>query len=152
VGTALKKLKDEDPENYKIFKERTQHDAFIRYVMTNVDTSLAATDDEVMKMYISLVTKDDVREKFSNLFLSELQLTKDMMMDLLEQGIEERRKNHHYSNMLRSSLMFHLHKRQVDLLGRWREQKKNNDPQTQITQMKLMLTINGIASAMRNTG
>ena len=28
---------------------------FVRYVLTNVDTSLAATDEEVMTMYAGLV-------------------------------------------------------------------------------------------------
>ena len=73
-------------------------------------------------------------------------------MDLLEQGIEERRKNHFYSNQLRTSLMETLHKEQVMLLGKWREQKANNDPEAEKTQVQLMLSINGIASAMRNTG
>jgi len=152
VGTAIQNLKNDDPEGFKRFKDVIKHDAFIRYVLTNVDTSLAATDEEVMKQYISLVTNDEIRNKFSKMFLSELKLTREMLMDVLGVGIEERRKNHYYSNMLRSSLLNHLHTRQVYLLKKWREQKKANDPHTEITQLQVMLTINGIASAMRNTG
>ena len=73
-------------------------------------------------------------------------------MDLLEKGIEERRRNHFYSNHLRASLMETLHKEQVMLLKKWREEKAKNDPEAEKTQVQLMLTINGIASAMRNTG
>ncbi len=152
VGTALKTLKDTNPEGYGEFKKAIKHDAFIRYVMTNVDTSLAATDEGIMEMYISLVTNEDIMKKFGEMFLSELKLTREMLMDVLGEGIEKRRKNHYFSNMLRSSLLDYLHKRQVALLEVWRKQKKANDPKAETTQVQLMLTINGIASAMRNTG
>ncbi|MFT6866854.1 MAG: phosphoenolpyruvate carboxylase [Cyclobacteriaceae bacterium] len=152
VGTALKSLKDRDPEGYKHFKESVKFDALIRYVLTNVDTSLAATDELIMAQYASLVTNEELKVKFSNMFQSELKLTREMLMDVLGEGIEKRRKNHHYSNLLRTSLMTHIHTRQVALLKKWREEKKSGSPEAEHTQVRLMLTINGIASAMRNTG
>jgi phosphoenolpyruvate carboxylase len=152
VGTALSKLKAGDEIEYKRFKDSVKHDAFIRYVLTNVDTSLAATDEEVMLEYITLVTNEDLKLKFKKMFMDELALTRAMLFEVLGAGIEDRRINHHYSNLLRTSLMNHLHKRQVNLLKRWREEKKNSDPNADKTQVQLMLTINGIASAMRNTG
>ena len=152
VGTALRKLKDGDAVEYSRFKDAVKHDAFIRYVLTNVDTSLAATDEEVMLQYCSLVTKDELREKFTKMFMDELALAREMLLEVLGAGIEKRRINHHYSNILRSSLMNHLHTRQVKLLKRWREEKKASNPNADKTQVQLMLTINGIASAMRNTG
>lgn len=152
VGTALKNLRDGDAETYKRFKETVKHDAFIRYVLTNVDTSLAATDEKIMAQYASLVTNEDLKKKFSDMFFSELALAREMLMEVLGEGIESRRKNHHYSNLLRTSLMTYLHTRQVALLKKWREEKKAGNPEAEKTQVKLMLTINGIASAMRNTG
>lgn len=152
VGTALKNLRDGDPEVYDQFKKAVKHDAFIRYVLTNVDTSLAATDEKVMAQYASLVTNEELKKKFSDMFFSELALAREMLLEVLGADIVERRKNHHYSNLLRSSLMTHLHTRQVALLKKWREEKKANSPEAEKTQVRLMLTINGIASAMRNTG
>ncbi|MEP0366177.1 MAG: phosphoenolpyruvate carboxylase [Cyclobacteriaceae bacterium] len=152
VGTALKGLKERDADGYARFKDSVKHDAFIRYVLTNVDTSLAATDEKIMAQYSSLVTNEELQKKFADMFLSELALTREMLMDVLGAGIEVRRKNHHYSNLLRSSLMTHLHNRQVALLKKWREEKKASNPEADKTQVRLMLTINGIASAMRNTG
>lgn len=152
LGSALNDLRENDRESYEEFKKMLKYDPFIRYVLTNVDTSLAATDEDIMKSYASLVTDEQIKEKFLGMFLSELQLTREMLMDLLEEGIESRRKNHYYSNQLRASLMNHLHTRQVALLKQWRAQKAKNDPEAEKTQTQLMLTINGIASAMRNTG
>ncbi|MFH6982246.1 phosphoenolpyruvate carboxylase [Marinoscillum luteum] len=152
LGTALSELRDKDNKSYEEFKKVLVYDPFIRYVLTNVDTSLAATDEEVMTEYASLVSDTKLRDKFLNLFLGELALTREMLMDLLGKDIEKRRKNHYYSNQLRASLMMYLHKRQVKLLAKWRKEKAANDPAAEITQTQLMLTINGIASAMRNTG
>lgn len=152
LGSALSDLRKNAPEAYAEFKKTLKHDPFIRYVLTNVDTSLAATDSEIIKMYTSLVSDSTIKEKFEKMFLTELDLAREMLMDLLEKGIEERRKNHFYSNQLRASLMETLHKRQVALLKKWRAEKAKNDPNAENTQTQLMLTINGIASAMRNTG
>lgn len=152
IGTALSTLRKDEPESYSEFKKAVKFDSFIRYVLTNVDTSLAATDEEIMAEYASLVTDEKLKEKFLGYFLNELKLAREMLHDLLEEGIEKRRKNHFYSNHLRSSLMVHLHKRQVKLLRQWRLEKSRQDPKAEQTQTQLMLTINGIASAMRNTG
>lgn len=152
IGTALSQLRSNEPDSYAEFKKAVKFDPFIRYVLTNVDTSLAATDEKIMTQYASLVTDTKLKEKFLGYFLDELKLAREMLHDLLEMGIEKRRKNHYYSNYLRQSLMVSLHTRQVALLKKWREEKARQDPKAEITQSQLMLTINGIASAMRNTG
>ncbi|MEP2507908.1 MAG: phosphoenolpyruvate carboxylase, partial [Reichenbachiella sp.] len=151
VGTALNKLKNENPKDYERFKEATQTDPFIRYVLTNVDTSLAATDESVITSYAQLVESDKVKTEFLNLFLSELQLTRKLLLDLLGEVIEKRRENHYYSNHLRAPLMAHLHEKQIDLLKHWRS-KKSEGKNVDKLQRELMLSINAIASAMRNTG
>ncbi|MFY0628151.1 MAG: phosphoenolpyruvate carboxylase [Reichenbachiella sp.] len=152
VGTSLTILKKESPEEYAKFKQATKTDSFIRYVLTNVDTSLAATDEEIIELYSGLVKNDGVRKKFLNLFLSELSRTREILLDLLDEEIDSRRRNHHYSNVLRAPLMRHLHEKQVTLLSEWREAKAKDDPKASDIQRELMLTINAIASAMRNTG
>lgn len=152
IGTTLHKLKTESPKDYDQFKAATKTDVFIRYVLTNVDTSLAATNESIMKEYADLVEDAKLREKFLNMFLSELKLTRDYLFDLLEEEIETRRANHFYSNKLRSTVMIDLHKKQIALLKKWRKQKKENDPDIADSHTKLMLSINAIASAMRNTG
>lgn len=151
VGTSLNNLKKSNPENYEKFKEATKKDSFIRYVLTNVDTSLAATDEEIITAYAQLVEDDQVKKEFLNLFLSELQLTRELLLDLLGEEIEVRRVNHHFSNHLRAPLMAHLHEKQIDLLKHWRKRKAEGENVDEL-QRELMLTINAIASAMRNTG
>ena len=152
IGSTLQALKHTRPEEYEQFKEATGKDPFIRYVLTNVDTSLAASDNEVIASYANLVEDEALKHKFLRMFLDELQLTKDHLNHLLERSLEERRKNHYYSNQLRSSMMKKLHENQVRLLAEWRKKRKEEDPDIGSTQTSLMLTINALAGAMRNTG
>ncbi len=153
IGSTLHLLKETRPEDYETFKKATRQDPFIRYVLTNVDTSLAATDEEIIGHYASLVEDPKLRDKFLKMFLDELRLTKDHLHNLLEMPIEERRENHYYSNELRASLMDKLHRNQVRFLSEWRK-KKNGEDGSDIEQVQtsLMLTINALAGAMRNTG
>jgi phosphoenolpyruvate carboxylase len=152
VGGSLNKLKTDAPAEYAAFKKATKNDPFIRYILTNVDTSLAATDENVIKSYAELVEDDQVKTDFLKLFLDELHLTRDILFDLLGAEIKARRKNHYYSNHLRSPLMVHLHEKQIDLLKNWRKEKSSENPQPDALQRELMMTINAIVSAMKNTG
>ncbi len=152
IGSTLDLLRDTRHGDYQRFKEATKTDPFIRYVLTNVDTSLAATDEEIIAKYADLVEDQDLKKKFLDKFLNELKLTKSHLQDLLESPVSERRKNHYHSNLLRASLMDKLHINQVRLLGEWRRMKKEGNKSTGKVQTSLMLTINALAGAMRNTG
>lgn len=150
IGTTLTKYKKEDPDGYDVLKKAVKTDPFLRYVLTNVDTSLAATDEKIMQMYAALVEDEKLRDKFLKLFLGELKATQDIMFDLLGREIIERRPQHYYSNILRASSMEYLHAKQVGLLREWRKEKEHTDDSP--TLIRLLTTINAIAGAMRNTG
>ena len=152
IGTALDQLKSESPADYDLFKLKMKDDPFIRYVFTNIDTSIAATDERIMLKYADLVQNKEIREKFTDLFLSELMRVKYHFEVLLGRPIEERRVNHYYSNMLRASLMDPLHERQINLLKKWRTERVHDEQAAQETQTEIMLSINALSSAMRNTG
>lgn len=152
VGSALEKLKNENPEGYKTLHASIKSDAFVRYVFTNVDTSLAASDEDIFRLYLNLVEDDALREKFSAILLDELALTRAHLKVILNRPIEERRRNHHYSNLLRASLMKPLHQKQVQLLREWRRQKADGEAVDEEIQTELLMTINALSGAMRNTG
>jgi len=153
MGSSLEKLHKDDPDSFAKLKKAVKDDPFIRYVLTNVDTSLAATDEEIMTEYASLVRDEKIKKKFLKLFIDEFRKTKKWLHDLLEEGIETRRKQHYFSNLLRTSIMNDLHRKQVELLRQWREEKRNEEHEkSEKTLISLLTAINAIAGAMRNTG
>lgn len=153
VGSTLAKMKEEHPEMYAYLKKLGKGEDFVRYVLTNVDTSLAATDEEVMRMYAALVEDDKVKEDILGMLLDELALTRKMMLDLLGSSIASRRVNHHYSTRLRAEALLPLHKEQVLLLGSWRKALKAGKTKEAKALLKnLLRSVNAIASAMGTTG
>lgn len=152
MGSALTDLKSQKPEEYEMLRKALVSDIFIRYVFTNIDTSLAATEEDIFSLYLDLVEDKKVKEQFGGQFKKELNLMKNHMSELLEKPLHERRVNHYHSNLLRASLMEPLHKKQVSLLREWRKAKAKNDTNTEELQVELLLTINALSGAMRNTG
>jgi len=153
VGSVLHKMKLEQPDKYAHLKELAKGDDFVRYVLTNVDTSLAATDESIMQMYGGLVEDEQVRQDILTMLLDELALTRKMMLDLLTSPISTRRVNHHLSTQLRAEALLPLHKEQVALLRSWREAQKNGDkPLTELLLQSLLRSVNAIANAMGTTG
>jgi phosphoenolpyruvate carboxylase len=152
IGSTLEKLITEAPEDFTKLQEAIKVDSFVRYVFTNVDTALASTDEEIMKMYASMVTDEEAKEAMLNVYLTELKKTKEMLSKLIMRPSAERRKNHTYSTALRSEAMLSLHQRQVQLIKKWRSQKAEDSKEQEETLLTILMTINAIASAMRSTG
>jgi phosphoenolpyruvate carboxylase len=146
VGFALESLMHNEPEMYRQFVELVQTDAFIRYLLTNIDTSVNTTDEGIMDLYSSLVVDLQIRDKMMANIRTELERTRRMLLLILGKPISERRINHYYSTMLRATALDYLHHSQVYLLSSWREQKKEE------TLYSLLRCINAIANAMGNTG
>lgn len=152
VGSTLEKMQFEYPENYKKLKELIPSSQFVRYVLTNIDTSLASTDEKIMKMYAELVENPEVREPILNLILTELEKTRRIMQELLGRPMQERRKNHFHSTALRAEALEILHKNQIKNLKQWRDNNKKNQEEKDKLLNQLLISVNAIANAMGTTG
>ncbi|MBN1820008.1 MAG: phosphoenolpyruvate carboxylase, partial [Prolixibacteraceae bacterium] len=152
VGSTLQKMQNEHENKYLKLKKLIRENQFIRYVLTNIDTSLASTDEKIMKMYAELVKDRNVKNSILTLLLDELKLTRSLMAELLGRSIKERRKNHYYSTTLRAEALDVLHKNQVRNLKQWRKIKGNNTKEEKEILNQLLISVNAIANAMGNTG
>ena len=87
------------------------------------------------------------------MILAELKRTREMFELILERPISDRRTQHWYSNVIRATAMEDLHRKQIELLKVWRDQKlKGDTTRAEDTLTSLLLTINAIAGALRTTG
>ena len=152
VGSTLEKLQNESPEKYLQLKKLLKTDQFVRYILTNIDTSLATTDEEIMKMYAGLVKNDKVRDNVLNILIKELEKTREIMKDLLGRPVYERRKNHYYSTGLRAEALDILHKNQVKQLNIWRNNSSADESTKKEILNQLLISVNAIANAMGTTG
>lgn len=153
VGSTIEKLKSDRPEQYKQLKVLLKENDYIRYILTNIDSSLASTDEEIMKLYAGLVAEPHVHNEILEIILSELSKTRRGMNDLLGRSMEERRRNHYYSTKLRAVALKELHGKQVELIREWRRSNSNSDEEEkQELLMNLLTSINAIAGALGTTG
>jgi len=153
VGSTLKLLKVQQPAKYILLKKLLSDHPFVRYIFTNIDSGLATTDPAIIALYASLVDDKQTKNDILPLILSELELTKRLLFELLEKPFEQRRSNHYYSTRLRSVALELMHQLQVNTLRSWRSEKDTENPEIAEHQnIVLLKTINSVANALGSTG
>ena len=153
VGSTLEEMKMKDPEKFNRFMQAVKSDPFVRYILTNVDTSLASSDEPVFRKYASLAAAMPESAGFLDLMSEELSRTRRMIDEILQIPLEKRRENHYYSTMLRAEAMAPLHEYQVILLKRWRQlSSESNNADSDKVLFELLRSVNAIAGAIGFTG
>ncbi len=153
VGATLESMNTSEPAMFERLSQAARTDPFIRYVLTNIDTSLASSDEKVFRKYAILAKGVEHRDEFLLQLLEELSRTRRMIDLVLKVPISSRRENHYYSTLLRAEAMEPLHEYQVNLLRKWRELSAGNDPKEADEILpELLRSISAIAGAIGFTG
>ncbi|MCY7041290.1 phosphoenolpyruvate carboxylase [Streptococcus sanguinis] len=148
VGSSFKEFIDEDPENNLAFLQfMYKRWPFFKSLLSNVDMVLSKSNMNIAFEYAQLCEDQNVRDIF-NIILDEWQLTKDVILEI--EGHDELLAENTY---LRDSLDYRmpyfnvLNYIQLELIKRQRNGLLTPD------QEKLIhITINGIATGLRNSG
>ena len=150
AGSGLKALTEDELVQ---IKEQVRTWPFLHYVLTNIESSIASTDPELMEAYAGLVENPELRERFMKIIMDEWKLTRRMLEVLRGAPMVERRPRMLKTLQLRSEALRILHFQQIDFLKKWRGLKADDD-ETSAEKMlpDLLLSINAIASGLRTTG
>ena len=153
VGATLEEMQRDNPGMFERFRQAALTDPFIRYVLTNIDSSLASSDENVFRKYAKLANEVEQCKEFLAMMLTELSRTRQMIDYLLGIPLSRRRENHYYSTLLRAEAMDPLHEFQVNLLLNWRKSQIAGDPSVSDRVLaELLRSINAIAGAIGFTG
>lgn len=153
VGTALSQLQQKEPKLFEELSKTMSQWAPVHYLISNVATSLAATDLDIMRSYAGMVDDIDLRNRCMGLIESELALTSRMVEAIYDGPLAQRRPNVQRMMNLRASGLRVLHQQQIGLLKMWRSYHRmqaTNEADKLIPQ--LLLTVNAIASGLGTTG
>ncbi|MFA7344620.1 MAG: phosphoenolpyruvate carboxylase [Terrimicrobiaceae bacterium] len=150
VGSGLKDLSGAGLEE---IKDRARTCPFLHYVLTNIESSLASTDPDLMRAYAGLVDDPAVRERFLTIIFDEWNLTRGMLETLRGSPMADRRPRMLKTLELRADALRVLHLQEIHLLKKWRGLKAVGDEAGADAMLPdLLLSINAIASGLRTTG
>ena len=164
IGTALQKFLDEEPEQHlKLLRYFYLKWPFFKMVISKAEMTLAKVDMEMARHYVNELSNPEDKTRFENVFEQisrEFFLTRDLVLKITgHEKLLDGDPILQRSVQLRNGTIVPLGFIQVSLLKRLRQSK--NAPTTGVIHSRYskgellrgaLLTINGIAAGMRNTG
>ena len=125
----------------------------LRYILTNIASSILVADKEIMHLYASLVENDHIRKKFLDLITGELDRSRNLLESIYKETLEERRPRTARMLDIRKGKLQKLHKMQVAGIKEWRQLKAEGQMSAADVKLtELLLVVNAIASGLRTTG
>jgi len=149
TGTALEWLQEEHPDAFNDVKQQNFIWSPLHYIISNVATSLATANPEIMRQYAGLVEDGDLRERVMSQIEAEYDRTRRMMERIYSGPLAEKRPNVQQYLDLRQEGLQTLHRQQIDLLKHWRHGSGSGNDEVLL---KLLLTVNAIANGLGTTG
>jgi phosphoenolpyruvate carboxylase len=152
AGSALHAFYDNQPSNLDVLKSMYAKWSFFRTLIDNLQMALAKADLLIARQYVGMVKNAEVRERIFSQIEKEYHLTSQII--LLITGQKEILDNVSViqeSIRLRNPYVDPLSYLQVQLLQELR-QLREEGKDNQFLLREVLLTINGIALGMRNTG
>ena len=138
--------------NLAVLKEMYENWSFFRTMIDNLQMALAKADLLIAKEYGSLVKESAIAERIFNLIKEEYELTSSIILQITgQQEILDNVPVIQESIRLRNPYVDPLSYMQVELLTELRALRENNEDDA-ILLREVLLTINGIAAGLRNTG
>lgn len=152
AGTGLQSFAQGKEANLAVLKEMYEDWSFFRTMIDNLQMALAKADLQIAKEYGSLVKESAMADRIFNLIKDEYELTSSIILQITgQQEILDNVPVIQESIKLRNPYVDPLSYMQVELLTELRELRENNEDDA-ILLREVLLTINGIAAGLRNTG
>jgi phosphoenolpyruvate carboxylase len=170
VGAALQEELDQDPDQLELLRLLYQRWPFFRMLISKVEMTLSKVDLDLAHHYVQALGRSEHREAFEQIFqtiAAEFALTRDLVLTITGHSrLLDGDPALQLSVDLRNRTIIPLGFLQVALLRRLRDQNRqppmseaasnpSDDGRTYSRSELLrgaLLTINGIAAGMRNTG
>lgn len=161
AGSALEVLLDEDDEEFERFARLARRHPFLRYLFSNMESSLVSASLDRMREYADLCEDKAVRERIFTQIREEYERTQRMLNRLFGSPFDERRPRMRRTIDRREQLLTALHHHQIGLLRRWHQlerdgQLRDDDGNLREEHRELyqaiVQSVAAISHALRNTG
>ena len=147
VGTAFSNFTNKDKGNIEKLRKMYKEWPFFTSLLSNVDMVMSKSDMDIAKEYANLCKEEETKKVYEEI-LREWNLTKQVVLEISEHK-EFLEDNTYLTRSLENRLQYFntLNLIQLELIKRSREGKL---PESQIN--TIHITINGVATGLRNSG
>ena len=147
VGTAFSNFINKDKGNIEKLRKMYKEWPFFTSLLSNVDMVMSKSDMDIAKEYANLCKEEETKHVYEEI-LREWNLTKQVVLEISEHK-EFLEDNTYLTRSLENRLQYFntLNLIQLELIKRSREGKL---PESQIN--TIHITINGVATGLRNSG
>jgi len=152
AGTGLQSFYQGKAENLETLKTMYEEWSFFRSMIDNLQMALAKADLLIAQEYSGMVKRSEIAERIFGLIRAEYDLTSSLILQITgQQEILDNVPVIQESIRLRNPYVDPLSYMQVELLAELRALRDNNEDDALLLR-EVLLTINGIAAGLRNTG
>ena len=153
VGSALDAFAKQRPRvHLALLREMHRDWRFFRSMLSNIEMALAKADFQIARHYAERLSSRGGRAIFARLE-EEYQTTRTRLLQVTEQKfLLEKTPVLRRSIELRNPYVDPMSYLQVELLARYRKARAKRPEEQEDLLYAILLTINGIASGLRNTG
>ncbi|MEC0243628.1 phosphoenolpyruvate carboxylase [Paenibacillus dokdonensis] len=152
AGTGLQNFYQNKEENLKIMQEMYEKFSFFTSLIDSLQMAIAKADMVIAQEYANMSKNDEARQRIFSLIEQEFKLTSELILQISGQKeildnvpvIQE-------SIRLRNPYVDPLSYLQVQLLSELRGLRDKDEDDAELLR-EVLLTINGIAAGLRNTG
>lgn len=152
AGTGLQSFYQNNEDNLKILQTMFKDSAFFRSLIDTLQMAIAKADLLIAEEYAGMSDNEEARQRIFEQISAEFKLTSELILKITGQSeildgvpvIQE-------SIRLRNPYVDPLSYLQVQLLSELRELRNQNGDDAELLR-EVLLTINGIAAGLRNTG
>ncbi|MEU2351333.1 phosphoenolpyruvate carboxylase [Modestobacter sp. NPDC049651] len=153
TGSALESWVGGDPSRLEVLQDLHARWPFFRTVLSNMGMVLAKTDLDLAARYASLVPDEELRERVFGQVVAEHERTVRMLLAVTgdEHLLAD---NPALARSIRNRFPYlePLHHLQVEMLRRRRRADFGDGPDDELVRRCIQLAINGVATALRNSG
>lgn len=149
AGTGIRKFIEEEPEGLALLKQMYQKWPFFSSLIDNLQMALAKADLVIAREYLNLVEDQQAAQRLFQLISNEMEQTVKQVLQITgQQELLDHIPVIQESIRLRNPYVDPMSLIQVILLKEYRSSERDQSE----TLEQVLLTINGIAAGLRNTG
>lgn len=148
LGTGLRAISD-----VELLREMYQGWPFFQTLLNNSEISLLKADMDIAALYAELVPDQSLAKKLFNAIRAEFDRTREIVLSISShQNLLDAEPYTQNAVRLRNPYIDPLNFIQVEMLRRLRALPDKESPEAEALRQVVVLTINGIAAGLKNTG